>query len=101
MDQSNLELGKDVTSGLPVGIPGVSSARSRSYGEADSGGGGCCRLNRKDREQPGARLWNPRSPNARDLYPTDQDPSVGTPNLGHPTFRLIEIERDEGVGIPP
>src|ERR1035437_9264139 len=29
-------------------------------------------------------LWYPRSPNARDLHPTDEDLSVGTPDLGHP-----------------
>src|ERR1035437_1994682 len=28
----------------------------------------------------------PRSPNARDLHPTDEDLSVGTPDLGHPSM---------------
>jgi hypothetical protein len=31
----------------------------------------------------------PRSPNARDLHPTDEDLSVGTPDLGYP----LQIER--------
>jgi hypothetical protein len=29
-------------------------------------------------------LYKPRSLNARDLHPTDEDLSVGTPDLGHP-----------------
>jgi hypothetical protein len=34
----------------------------------------------------GAGLWTPRSPNARDLHPTDEDLFVGTPDLEHPHF---------------
>jgi hypothetical protein len=30
----------------------------------------------------------PRSPNARDLHPTDEDLSVGTPDLGHPELKI-------------
>jgi hypothetical protein len=29
-------------------------------------------------------LCKPRSPNARDLHPMDEDLSMGTPDLGHP-----------------
>jgi hypothetical protein len=29
---------------------------------------------------------SPRSPNARNLHPTDEDQSAGTPDLGHPEF---------------
>jgi 16S rRNA (guanine(966)-N(2))-methyltransferase RsmD len=36
----------------------------------------------------GGENWSPRSPSARDLYPTDGDLSVGTPDLGHPSLCL-------------
>jgi len=38
---------------------------------------------------------NPRSPNARDLHPTDMDPSVGTPDPGAPAAEI----RDRGSEI--
>jgi hypothetical protein len=37
----------------------------------------------------GCKAWFPRSPDARDLHPTDEDLSVGTSDLGHPTKTMI------------
>jgi len=31
---------------------------------------------------------HPRSPNARELHPTNEDLSVGTPVLGHPELKV-------------
>jgi hypothetical protein len=39
-------------------------------------------------EGPGAPegSWYPRCPKARHLDPTNEDPFVGAPDLGHPAF---------------
>ena len=48
----------------------------------------------------GRGLWIPRSQN-RDLHPTDEDLSVGTPDLGHPALPLTESGPVECRGFPP
>jgi len=41
------------------------------------------------------------SPSARDIHPTDEDLSVGTPDMGHPAFRMGHMEGSAWTPMSP